>query len=215
MWGAQGGSINSRGGYGGYSVGRYNINKTNNIYVEVGQFISSGYAASYNGGGYGQHPGGGATSITTQNRGELYNFENYKSEVLLVAGGGGGGDVGIGGYGGGIEGGDGIIRGSNEGSPGAGGKQDGPGESPHNGSFGKGADGSTTGDGEGTGGGGWYGGGTGSKGWSSAGGGSGHVGNVTNGQTIAGNKAFPKPTGGTETGHTGNGYCKITWMPVL
>ena len=31
----------------------------------------------------------------------------------------------------------------------------------------------------------------------------------------AGNVSMPKPTGGTETGHTGNGYAKITWMPVL
>lgn len=32
--------------------------------------------------------GGGATSITTTNRGELINFANYKDEVLVVAGGG-------------------------------------------------------------------------------------------------------------------------------
>ena len=28
-------------------------------------------------------------------------------------------------------------------------------------------------------------------------------------------KSMPKPTGGTETGHSGNGYCKITWHPAL
>ena len=37
----------------------------------------------------------------------------------------------------------------------------------------------------------------------------------TNTVMKAGNEVMPSPTGGTETGHTGNGYCKITWMPVL
>ena len=223
VWGAQGagngvfGGIACRGGYGGYSIGWYSIN--NNIYIAVGQNRAPGYGSSYNGGGYGQMPGGGATSITTTNRGELYNYENYKSEVLLVAGGGGGADVGIGGYGGGASGGIGINivedNGTQGGTPGTGGTQTAGGTGAKNGSFGRGATGTTTGDGEGTGGGGWYGGGTGRLGWSTAGGGSGHIGNVINGQTIAGNQSFPSPTGGTETGHSGNGNAKITWMPVL
>ena len=37
----------------------------------------------------------------------------------------------------------------------------------------------------------------------------------TNTVMKAGNESMPSPTGGTETGHSGNGYCKITWMPVL
>ena len=64
-----------------------------------------GGAGGYNGGGkgsdikHGEWPwntltggygGGGATSITLQNRGELKEFENNKNEVLIVAGGGGG-----------------------------------------------------------------------------------------------------------------------------
>jgi hypothetical protein len=221
VWGAQGAGndvgIACRGGYGGYSIGWYSI--SNNIYIAVGQNRASGYGSSYNGGGYGQMPGGGATSITTTNRGELYNYENYKSEVLLVAGGGGGADVGIGGYGGGASGGIGINivedNGTQGGTPGTGGTQTAGGTGAKNGSFGRGATGTTTGDGEGTGGGGWYGGGTGRLGWSTAGGGSGHIGNVINGQTIAGNQSFPSPTGGTEIGHSGNGNAKITWMPVL
>ena len=32
---------------------------------------------------------------------------------------------------------------------------------------------------------------------------------------IAGDASMPSPTGGTETGHSGNGYCKITWHPAL
>ena len=45
---------------------------------------------------------------------------------------------------------------------------------------------------------------------SGGGGGSGYVGGVTNGQTIAGNQSFPAPGGGNETGHSGNGYARIT-----
>ena len=33
---------------------------------------------------------------------------------------------------------------------------------------------------------------------------------LSNAQTIAGNQSFPSPSGGTETGHTGNGYIRIT-----
>ena len=65
-----------------------------------------GGAGGYNGGGkgadiwgdgwyewhtiFGGYGGGGATSITLTNRGELKNFESYRNEVLIVAGGGGG-----------------------------------------------------------------------------------------------------------------------------
>lgn len=83
----------------------------------------------------------------------------------------------------------------------------------------------------GGGGGGWYGGGGasyGSYGEGGGGGGSGYVYTsstasnypsgcllnssyyLTNAQTIAGNTAFTSPTGTNETGHTGNGYIRIT-----
>ena len=43
-----------------------------------------------------------------------------------------------------------------------------------------------------------------------------YSGNVfTNTVMKAGNETMPSPTGGTETGHRGNGYCKITWHPAL
>ena len=42
---------------------------------------------------------------------------------------------------------------------------------------------------------------------------SGYV--FTNTVMKAGNELMPSPTGGTETGHSGNGYCKITWHPSL
>lgn len=68
---------------------------------------------------------------------------------------------------------------------------------------------------DGGGGGGYYGGGGGGKNGSldrygGGGGGSGYIGGVTNGQTIAGNQSFTAPGGGTETGHSGNGYARIT-----
>ena len=42
---------------------------------------------------------------------------------------------------------------------------------------------------------------------------SGYV--FTNTVMKAGDESMPSPTGGTETGHSGNGYCKITWHPSL
>jgi len=75
------------------------------------------------------------------------------------------------------------------------------------------------------GGGGWYGGGSNNN---PGGGGSGYVYSsstasnypsgcllnssyyLTNAQTIAGNTSFPAPGGGSETGHSGNGYARIT-----
>ena len=82
----------------------------------------------------------------------------------------------------------------------------------------------------GAGGGGWYGGGTGHSDTSTAyvnysGGGSGFVNTAANasyrpsgytgiqldsGSTKDGATSFPSPSGGNETGHSGNGYARIT-----
>lgn len=78
----------------------------------------------------------------------------------------------------------------------------------------------------GGGGGGWFGGASGEVWGAGGGGGSGYVltsssykpsgyalGSeyyLTNAQTIAGNQSFPAPGGGNETGHSGNGYARIT-----
>ena len=35
---------------------------------------------------------------------------------------------------------------------------------------------------------------------------------LSNASTVSGNTEFESITGGTETGHTGNGYAKITWV---
>jgi len=40
---------------------------------------------------------------------------------------------------------------------------------------------------------------------------SGHIFNET--QMIDGNSSMPKPTGGTQIGHSGNGYARITYLP--
>ena len=100
------------GGNGGAASGRIHLNAGDKLYVCVGAHGNTpcsygddrGWAGGridYSGGGYnggagaggdGQSGcGGGATSVTTTNRGVLSNFNSYRSEVLIVAGGGGGG----------------------------------------------------------------------------------------------------------------------------
>ena len=179
----------------------------------------AGINAPYNGGGksyysglsYMYAQGGGCTHIaSTNNRGELANYVNNKSEIVLVAG----------------DGADGtnysnltVAKGGTQTTGGSAAILDGNKSTLYNpkaGSFGKGGDAfSASGDNPGgAGGGGWYGGG-GSPYAYGGGGGSSYVGGVTNGKTIAGNESMPSPTGGTETGHSGNGYCKITWHPAL
>ena len=122
------------------------------------------------------------------------------------------------------------------GSGGGGGTQTagGAGGSNNAGTFGQGGQGLSTSSGYGgAGGGGWYGGGGSYPDYSGdddrgGGGGSGYVYTsstasnypsgcllnssyyLTNAQTIAGNTAFTSPTGTNETGHTGNGYIRIT-----
>ena len=81
------------------------LEKNTTLYIASGQKGWSQYSTvdsvdnpAYNGGARagktgGSGVGGGATSITTTNRGELINFANYKDEVLVVAGGGAGGSA--------------------------------------------------------------------------------------------------------------------------
>ena len=72
------------------------------------------------------------------------------------------------------------------------------------------------GGGDGGGGGGYYGGVvSGGGGYWGPGGGSGYVGGVTNTTLTAGNASMPAPGGGTETGHTGTGYARITYTPII
>ena len=136
-------------------------------------------------------------------------------------------------YGGGTSGG---TATQSYGSGGGGGTQTagGAGGSNNAGTFGQGGQGLSASSGYGgAGGGGWYGGGGSYPDGSGdddrgGGGGSGYVYTsstasnypsgcllnssyyLTNAQTIAGNTAFTSPTGTNETGHTGNGYIRIT-----
>lgn len=235
-WGAQGGYSSSNsgidvgmGGKGGYSVGTITLDKKTPIYIYAGGVGS----ISGNGKADGGFPNGGSSwaSGTSEGAGGgggssdiRIGTDSLYARVIVAGGGGGGGeDNETGGYGGGETGGT-----SGSGTPGS--------QTAPSGYFGIG--GHTSYDGGG-GGGGWYGaypaGGqttpaTGSSGSDTSGspGGSGYVytsataSNYPSGcllnssyylsaaKTIAGNASFTSPTGSSETGHSGNGYCRIT-----
>jgi hypothetical protein len=223
----------SGSGLGGYSVGELTLTDTTPIFVYVGgkggwsNSSSKKAAGGFNGGGTmwpsGEvaNGGGGASDVRI-------GTDSLYARVIVAGGGGGSGeDNEVGGYGGGTTGGKGS------GSSATGGTQSSAGTG---GAFGKGANRAAEGGG---GGGGWYGGGTtsgtqtiptsGSGTDSQAGcGGSGYVytsgtaGNYPSGcllnsshylsdaQTIAGDASMPSVSGSTETGHSGDGYIRIT-----
>ena len=235
-WGAQGGYSSSNsgievgmGGKGGYSAGTITLNQKTLIYIYTGGVGS----ISGNGKADGGFPNGGSSWASSTSEGAgggggssdiRIGTDSLYARVIVAGGGGGGGeDNETGGYGGGETGGT-----SGSGTPGS--------QTAPSGYFGIG--GHTSYDGGG-GGGGWYGadpaGGqttpaTGSSGRDTSGspGGSGYVytsataSNYPSGcllnssyylsaaKTIAGNTSFTSPTGSSETGHSGNGYCRIT-----
>ncbi|MBQ8035755.1 MAG: hypothetical protein IJ268_02065, partial [Proteobacteria bacterium] len=216
VWGASGGygwEI-TRGGYGGYAQGTYNLASAGTMYVVVGGQGVVG-AGGYNGGGATGHPGGGGAShiALNNNKGELKNYVSCQGDVLIVAGGGGGSERCLGGAGGGVTGGNGDVAGCTSGyaayttSTAIGGSQTAGGAAGVNnqgtagaGSFGQGGDGNsrTTGDPGPGGGGGWYGGG-GMPYYGGGGGGSGHLGTGVTGSM----------TNGVQNG---NGSAKITFV---
>lgn len=235
-WGAQGGYSSSNsgievgmGGKGGYSAGTITLNQKTLIYIYTGGVGS----ISGNGKADGGFPNGGSSWASSTSEGAgggggssdiRIGTDSLYARVIVAGGGGGGGeDNETGGYGGGETGGT-----SGSGTPGS--------QTAPSGYFGIG--GHTSYDGGG-GGGGWYGaypaGGqttpaTGSSKSDTSGspGGSGYVytsataSNYPSGcllnssyylsaaKTIAGNTSFTSPTGSSETGHSGNGYCRIT-----
>ena len=235
VWGAASGTYMVNGillecsGRGGYSFGYYEMQKNRTIYVSVGGRGENGKIGrsrgGWNGGGDGEWDhrddeagsgGGGCTSIQKSliSDGQLYHYESVKNtDVLIVAGGGAGGYGDR--YGGGETGSISAYsspsistvyceQASQTSGYAFGQGQSAPTNVPYN------ADISGAG-------GGWYGGYTiidiPKDGWAMAGGGSGHIGTMlTNGATIAGNQTFPKPKGGTETGHSGDGYAIISWI---
>lgn len=233
-WGAQGmyfppTNPNLYGGKGGYATGMYTMNKGTSIYICVGGY-TNGYNNKIPNVNISWNAGGGATSITTTNRGELSNFNSFRGEVLLVAGGGGAQDAGednprpVAGVGGGLEGG----HASGSGCNGSGAGQGGPGANgyrytsymPHDHKAGFGYGGVASSNRSGwvdfgaQGGGGYYGGG-GTQQAGPAGGGSSYykgVG-VTSGSTIPGNANQPSPNGDTQQlGQSGSGNCVISWF---
>ena len=225
VWGAQGYGwyTNGIGGLGGYSYGNIYLTQYKKIYICIGQcnqaLDDANGVAAYNGGGCGSIAGGGATHISTTNRGVLSNYFTHQDEILIVAGGGGSGDTTYGGDGGGLVGGTGgDFRENASGYPGSmilatGGSQssggnygqynDGSQTKGQSGSFGQGGMGGPGGASNygGGGGGGWYGGGGINLG-GGGGGGSGHLGSTL----ISG-------TTGMQNGvRSGNGYAKITFI---
>lgn len=233
-WGVQGmyfppTNPNLYGGKGGYATGMYTMNKGTSIYICVGGY-TNGYNNKIPNVNISWNAGGGATSITTTNRGELSNFNSFRGEVLLVAGGGGAQDAGednprpVAGVGGGLEGG----HASGSGCNGSGAGQGDPGANgyrytsymPHDHKAGFGYGGVASSNRSGwvdfgaQGGGGYYGGG-GTQQAGPAGGGSSYykgVG-VTSGSTIPGNANQPSPNGDTQQiGQSGSGHCVISWF---
>lgn len=239
-WGGQGGTYSSYiGGYGGYSKGTITLAKTTTVYVSVGGAgSSSSTTAGFNGGGTGissGRGGGGATDVRI-GQNSLYS----RVIVAGGGGGAGvtSANANPCGCGGGEYGGDGYYndttgsytigqnRCGGSASQTAGGKTW---STSTQATFGQG--GNASGYSCGGGGGGWYGGGGAYDNDSDGrwgGGGSGYVYTsstaknypngcllnsthyLTNAKTIAGNKSFKSPTGKNKTGHTGNGFCRIT-----
>ena len=226
-WGAQGGNgctDNSyTGGKGGYSIGTISLNTKITLYIYVGgRGVSSEASGSgairaggFNGGGSGRdwsstnHGGSGGAGATDIR----INQDSFYARVIVAGGGGGASDDGNGGSGGGVSG---ISTGASAGTATSGS------------GFGQAAASSYTSGECGGGGGGWYGGYGGGSENIPGGGGSGYVyisstaSNYPSGcllnssyylsdaKTIAGNNSFVSPTGSSETGHSGNGYCRIT-----
>lgn len=239
-WGAMGGYRSSvaYAGRGGYSVGTLTLTANTNIFIYVGgqggnQSSSSGtstlVAGGFNGGGsrYGYKGGGGASDIRI-------GTDSLYARVIVAGGGGSDGATAkTGMYGGGESGGSST---QSYGSGGGGGTQTagGTGGSGNAGTFGTGGTGLYRSSGyAGAGGGGWYGGGGSYPDGSGdddrgGGGGSGYVYTsatasnypsgcllnsnyyLTDATTTAGNVSFLSPTGTSETGHSGNGYVRIT-----
>lgn len=214
VWGAQGGNT---GGKGGYSTGVVNLNENMKLYIYVGGQGSKGSTGGFNGGGTtgsGGGTGGGASDIRI-------GTDSLYARVIVAGGGGGKGQdsCAAGGIGGGTTGG-GSASQSSCGTQAGGGTQTAGGakgiysgtSGANTGTFGKGGNAS---DGN----------------YDGGGGGSGYVYTsstvssypsgckltssyyLTNASTTAGSSSFASTTGGTETGHSGNGYARIVYNP--
>lgn len=102
LYGAAGGyqTDSQQIGYGGKTIGYLNIYSGDTLYIAVGGEGTQSLpgelgGAGWNGGGNGYSGswgGGGATSITTNLRGDgtISNYKDHQNEIVAVAGGGGG-----------------------------------------------------------------------------------------------------------------------------
>lgn len=233
----------SYAGKGGYSVGAITLTETTTVFIRAGgSGNTGGTSGGFNGGGRrGTYNGGGGASdirIGTDdyNHRVIVAGGGGSDGAANKAGGYGGGTAGqsitdkygTGGFGGAQTG---VSDSSWQASEPS---ENVTSETGAYGGFGFGGNGISINSGNGgAGGGGWYG-GSGSMPDSSSdddrggGGGSGFVWTgvnapaefglteahyLTNAQTIDGSKSFTSPTGTVETGHSGNGYVRIT--PVV
>ena len=225
------------GGKGGYSYGVFSPTSDTVLYLYSGgqgatatDSTLSGPNGGYNGGGAGSRNGsnnsntqtsgggGGATHIAITS-GLLNTLSSSTASILLIAGGGGGAGGWYGSFS--TQSSDGGYGGGNSGGSAAngGGYSVSGGTQSSGYSFGQGASASTHVD-QGGGGGGYYGGycstGTSDNNICGGGGGSGYINTskLTSASTIAGNTSFTSPTGTVETGHSGNGYIRITVQSI-
>ena len=229
-WGAQGGR---GGGRGGYSYGSVFLEKGTVLYVYTG---GSGDSGGFNGGGTSKAGYGGGASDIRVGTDSLYS----RVIIAGGGGGHGSDGCAAGGVGGGLSGGGSAGQGSCGTQAGGGTQLDAGAYGQYGnalgnkGKFGRGANAPSTGGSYygGGGGGGFYGGGSGSTaGWSNGGGGgSGYVYTtetassverntnwlldenyyLTDAATLSGSNHFVSPSGSMETGHSGNGYTKIS-----
>ena len=237
-------SSSSYGDKGGYSVGTITITQPTHIFIYVGgSGNTGGTSGGFNGGGKrSDYYGGGGASDIRINQDSLYarvivagggGSDGASNKTGMYGGGTTGGSTtanyGTGGYGGtqtGVSssswqtttqststtsqsgayagfgfGGNGIYSSSGYGGAGGGGWYGGSGSYP---------DGSGDDDRGGGGGSGFV--------WTGLNAPSGYLlGSeyyLTDASTIAGNASMPSTSGGTETGHTGNGYARITAIKV-
>ena len=190
-WGAQGGyrSNTAYGGKGGYSVGELTLNEETTLYVQVGGSGNTGKTSGgYNGGGKRStyNGGGGGTDIRV-GQDDLY-------ARVIVAGGGGsdGASSKAGMYGGGESGG---TNTANYGSGGGGAYPDSSGDDDRGGGGGSGFV------------------------WTGSNAPTGYLlgseYHLANASTTAGSASFTGPTGTAETGHSGDGYARITVLEVF
>ena len=229
----------SRGGYGAYTSGDLTLTQNTPLYVYVGGYGEdwgenhNSCAGGWNGGrsAYNACGGGGATDVRLSYNADCLSLTSLQSRIMVAGGGGGSNDTSKGGHAGGLVGSTGEVgTNNNTSSPspsgGTGGTQTAAGTGANNITSNYGMD-TTTGatyDGGG-GGGGYYAGGQGKGNDCAGGGGSSYIsgyegctdhtsGYVFSNTVMKAGYSTDMPqisiNGGTETGHTGNGYARIT-----